>query len=68
MCVRVQNGMSLVTTFPQLGWCQAREFVAKIARFAPNSKENIIFWSRFANEKAINENDVSHLSNESVLP
>ena len=55
--------MSLVTTFPQLGWCQAREFVAKITRFAPNPKENIIFWTRFADMNAIIENDVSHLSN-----
>ena len=63
MWVRAKNGMSLVTTFPQLGWCQAREFVAKITRFAPNPKENIIFWPRFVDMNAIKENDVSHLSN-----
>jgi hypothetical protein len=28
---------------PLLGWCQAREFVAKIARFAPYPKGNIMF-------------------------
>jgi hypothetical protein len=45
MQIRAQNGMSLVAIFPQLGWCQAREFAAKIARFVPNPKGNHIFSS-----------------------
>jgi len=53
MHIRVQNGMSLVATFPLIGWCQAREFAAKIARFVPNPKGNHIFTSSMVTISAI---------------